>query len=54
MIWPSMYSSGPNSTQIEASSTNLAVPPHTDPDSFTTVVTLPSVVIEPTQVPSVD
>ena len=36
---------------IDASSTSLAVPPHTEPDSLTTVVTLPSVVIVPTQEP---
>jgi len=39
-------------TLIDASSTNLAVPPHTDPDSLMTVVTSPSVVMVPTQVPS--
>jgi hypothetical protein len=33
-------------------STSLAFPPHTDPDWFTTVVTFPSVVMVPTQVPS--
>ena len=47
-----MYSSGPTAKPIDASSTSLAVPPHTDPDSLTTVVTLPSVVMVPTQVVS--
>lgn len=49
---PSMYASSPDCTPIDASSTSLAVPPHTDPGSFTTVVTLPSVVMVPTQVVS--
>jgi hypothetical protein len=50
---PSKYSSAPASTPIDASSTSVAVPPHTEPASLTTVVTLPSVVIVPTHVSSV-
>jgi len=45
-----MYGSSPASTPIEASSTSVAVPPQTDPDSLTTVAMSPSVVIVPTQV----
>jgi hypothetical protein len=47
-----MCSSGPATTPIDASSTSVAVPPHVDPDSVMTVVTLPSAVMVPTQVPS--
>ncbi|HEX9700284.1 MAG TPA: hypothetical protein VGD06_12575 [Acidobacteriota bacterium] len=49
---PSMCPSAPRSTPIEASSTSVARPPHTEPDPLTTVVTSPSVVIVPVQLPS--
>ena len=52
MILPNMNSSAPVSTPIETSSTSVAGPLHTEPDSLRTVVTLPSVVIVPAQVPS--